>query len=84
MVLTPRCSDINKINNAISDNCGIFVQRFTTFISGFLIGFLNGWKLTLIILAVSPALGIGAGLMGMVSDEALLHKGHIKEWMIKL
>uniref|UniRef100_UPI00358FF9D4 bile salt export pump n=1 Tax=Myxine glutinosa TaxID=7769 RepID=UPI00358FF9D4 len=57
--------DINKINNAISDNCGIFIQRFTTFVTGFLIGFLNGWKLTLVILAVSPALGFGAGLMGM-------------------
>lgn len=56
--------DINKINDAIADKMSIFIQRFTTFVCGFLIGFLNGWKLTLVILAVSPLLGLGGALMG--------------------
>uniref|UniRef100_A0A3B3D028 Bile salt export pump n=1 Tax=Oryzias melastigma TaxID=30732 RepID=A0A3B3D028_ORYME len=55
--------DINKINDAIADQVSIFVQRFTTFVCGFCIGFVKGWKLTLVIVAVSPLIGLGAGLM---------------------
>lgn len=61
------CSDINKINDAIADQVAIFVQRFTTFVCGFCIGFVRGWKLTLVIIAASPLIGIGAGLMALVS-----------------
>ncbi|CAH2305682.1 bile salt export pump [Pelobates cultripes] len=62
---TRMSDDINKINDAIADQVGIFTQRFTTFISGFLLGFVNGWKLTLVIIAVSPLIGIGAALMAL-------------------
>lgn len=59
-------SDINKINDAIADQVSIFVQRFTTFVCGFCIGFVKGWKLTLVIIAASPLIGVGAGLMALV------------------
>uniref|UniRef100_A0A6Q2XFI1 Bile salt export pump n=1 Tax=Esox lucius TaxID=8010 RepID=A0A6Q2XFI1_ESOLU len=57
--------DINKINDAIADQVGIFIQRFTTFVCGFAIGFVKGWKLTLVITAASPLIGIGAALMAL-------------------
>ncbi|XP_028662184.2 bile salt export pump-like [Erpetoichthys calabaricus] len=57
--------DINKINDAIADQVGIFIQRFTTFICGFMMGFVQGWKLTLVIIAVSPLIGVGAALMAL-------------------
>ncbi|KAG8432404.1 hypothetical protein GDO86_016883, partial [Hymenochirus boettgeri] len=57
--------DINKINNAIADQVGIFIERVSTFIFGFLIGFVGNWKLTLVIVAVSPLIGLGAGLMAV-------------------
>uniref|UniRef100_A0A8D0L944 Bile salt export pump n=1 Tax=Sphenodon punctatus TaxID=8508 RepID=A0A8D0L944_SPHPU len=57
--------DVNKINDAIADQVAIFIQRFTTFVCGFLLGFVSGWKLTLVIIAVSPLLGIGAALIGL-------------------
>ncbi|KAM5153162.1 bile salt export pump-like [Mantella aurantiaca] len=57
--------DINKINNAIADQVAIFIERISTFVFGFLIGFLGNWKLTLVIVAVSPLIGIGAGLMAL-------------------
>uniref|UniRef100_A0A3P9PDD8 Bile salt export pump n=1 Tax=Poecilia reticulata TaxID=8081 RepID=A0A3P9PDD8_POERE len=60
---TRMSDDINKINDAIADQVAIFVQRFTTFVCGFCIGFVKGWKLTLVIIAVSPLIGVGAGLM---------------------
>lgn len=59
-------SDINKINDAIADQVAIFLQRFTTFVCGFCIGFVKGWKLTLVIVAASPLIGIGAGFMALV------------------
>ncbi|KAM9766569.1 bile salt export pump [Menidia menidia] len=62
---TRMSDDINKINDAIADQVAIFVQRFTTFVCGFSIGFVKGWKLTLVIIAASPLIGIGAGLMAL-------------------
>lgn len=60
------CSDINKINNAIADQVAIFIERISTFVFGFLVGFIGGWKLTLVVIAVSPLIGLAAGLMAMV------------------
>ncbi|XP_030604722.1 bile salt export pump-like isoform X2 [Archocentrus centrarchus] len=62
---TRMSDDINKINDAIADQVSIFVQRFTTFVCGFCVGFVKGWKLTLVIIAASPLIGIGAGLMAL-------------------
>ncbi|GAA6216147.1 bile salt export pump-like isoform X2 [Lates japonicus] len=62
---TRMSDDINKINDAIADQVAIFLQRFTTFVCGFSIGFVKGWKLTLVIVAASPLIGIGAGLMAL-------------------
>uniref|UniRef100_A0A3P9NM08 Bile salt export pump n=1 Tax=Poecilia reticulata TaxID=8081 RepID=A0A3P9NM08_POERE len=58
--------DINKINNAIADQVSIFIERISTFVFGFTVGFIGGWKLTLVVIAVSPLIGIAAGLMAMV------------------
>lgn len=50
----------------MADQVAIFLQRFTTFVCGFCIGFVKGWKLTLVIVAASPLIGLGAGLMALV------------------
>ncbi|XP_076602855.1 bile salt export pump [Chaetodon auriga] len=57
--------DINKINSAIADQVAIFIERLSTFVFGFMVGFIGGWKLTLVVIAVSPLIGLGAGLMAM-------------------
>ncbi|KAM6934651.1 bile salt export pump [Xenentodon cancila] len=57
--------DINKINNGIADQVSIFIERISTFLFGFMVGFIGGWKLTLVVIAVSPLIGIAAGLMAM-------------------
>lgn len=62
---TRMSDDINKINNAIADQVSIFIERISTFIFGFMVGFIGGWKLTLVVIAVSPLLGLAAGLMAM-------------------
>lgn len=44
----------------------LFFQYFCTFIAGFVVGFVKGWELTLVILSVSPLLAIAGGVMGRV------------------
>ena len=68
-------SDINKDNDAIADQMGIFIQRMTTSIFGFLMGFYQGWKLTLVIISVSPLIGIGAAIIGLVRMSS-----HFSPW----
>uniref|UniRef100_A0A667Z1D1 ATP-binding cassette, sub-family B (MDR/TAP), member 4 n=1 Tax=Myripristis murdjan TaxID=586833 RepID=A0A667Z1D1_9TELE len=58
--------DVYKIQEGIGDKVGMLIQSFTTFLSSFVIGFIKGWKLTLVILAVSPVLGISAGFFSKV------------------
>ncbi|XP_068998922.1 ATP-dependent translocase ABCB1 isoform X2 [Embiotoca jacksoni] len=58
--------DVYKIQEGIGDKAAMLIQGFTSFIVSFIIGFIKGWKLTLVILAVSPALGISAALFSKV------------------
>ncbi|CAI9593212.1 unnamed protein product, partial [Staurois parvus] len=54
--------DINTIHEGLADKMCIFVQFLSTFLSGIIIGFVYGWKLTLVILSVSPLLGVSAAI----------------------
>ncbi|XP_009887262.1 PREDICTED: multidrug resistance protein 1 [Charadrius vociferus] len=58
--------DVSKINEGIGDKIGLLVQALTTFITGFIVGLIRGWKLTLVILAVSPVLGLSAAIWAKV------------------
>ncbi|XP_065439340.1 ATP-dependent translocase ABCB1-like isoform X2 [Chrysemys picta bellii] len=55
-------ADINTIQEGIGDKFCIFVQFFATFLTGIVIGFVYGWKLTLVILSVSPLLAAAAAV----------------------
>jgi ABC-type multidrug transport system fused ATPase/permease subunit len=46
----------------------MFFQAMATFFTGFIVGFTRGWKLTLVILAVSPVLGLSAGIWAKVGE----------------
>ncbi|KAM7420778.1 hypothetical protein PAMA_015141 [Pampus argenteus] len=58
--------DVYKIQEGIGDKVGMLLQAFSTLFTSFIIGFIKGWKLTLVILAVSPALGISAAIFSKV------------------
>ncbi|KAK7508463.1 hypothetical protein BaRGS_00000029 [Batillaria attramentaria] len=64
---TRLADDVLKIHDGIGDKVGTFVQWNCGAIAGFIIGFVYGWKLTLVILAVSPLLVISAGLFGKLA-----------------
>ncbi|XP_029444907.1 multidrug resistance protein 1A-like [Rhinatrema bivittatum] len=54
--------DINTIHDGLGDKICIFVQFFATFLAGIIIGFVYGWKLTLVILSISPLLALSAAV----------------------
>ncbi|XP_015214469.2 bile salt export pump-like [Lepisosteus oculatus] len=63
--------DINKINIAIADQVSFFIERISTFIFGFMVGLISSWKLTLVIIAVCPLIGLGGGLMAVVTGRLI-------------
>ncbi|RUS84570.1 hypothetical protein EGW08_007665 [Elysia chlorotica] len=64
---TRLADDIAKIQDGIGDKIGTFVQWMSTFCTGFIIGFVYGWKLTLVIVAVSPLLAVAASLFSYLA-----------------
>ncbi|NXP20086.1 MDR1 protein, partial [Scytalopus superciliaris] len=62
MLNTRLTEDINTIHQGIGDKICIFLQFFATFLAGVIIGFIHGWKLTLVILSVSPLLAASAAV----------------------
>ncbi|NWR63647.1 MDR1 protein, partial [Bucorvus abyssinicus] len=62
MLNTRLTDDINTIHEGIGDKICIFVQFLATFLAGIIIGFIYGWKLTLVILSVSPLLAASAAV----------------------
>nr|CAB3219617.1 multidrug resistance protein 1A-like [Phallusia mammillata] len=60
---TRLADDISKIQAGISDKVSVSLQMLARAISGLVIGFVYGWQLALVILAVSPLLGISASVM---------------------
>ncbi|NXN78765.1 MDR1 protein, partial [Bombycilla garrulus] len=54
--------DINTIREGIGDKISIFLQFFSTFVSGLIVGFIYGWKLALVVMSVSPLLAASAGI----------------------
>ncbi|KAJ6390793.1 hypothetical protein OIU77_024913 [Salix suchowensis] len=63
--------DTVLIQDAMGEKVGKFIQLVSTFIGGFVISFLKGWLLTLVMLSSIPLLVIaGAGLSIMVARMA--------------
>ncbi|XP_047550295.1 phosphatidylcholine translocator ABCB4 isoform X2 [Lutra lutra] len=58
--------DISKISEGIGDKVGMFFQAVATFFAGFIVGFVRGWKLTLVIMAISPILGLSAAVWAKI------------------
>ena len=59
-------SDVTKIQNGIGDKVAMVIQSVTMFLTGFIIGFAYSWKLTLVILSLTPALVVTGAITGKV------------------
>ncbi|KAG0215334.1 Multidrug resistance protein 1 [Mortierella sp. GBA30] len=56
-------SDTQLIYDGMADKVGLALSGFTTFISGFVIGFVKGWKLSLVLLCAVPLIGACAAML---------------------
>lgn len=55
-------SDINQVQDGISEKVGLLVSGFATFIAAFVIGFVKSWRMTLILSCAVVAILLDIGL----------------------
>ncbi|KAK3865155.1 hypothetical protein Pcinc_029218, partial [Petrolisthes cinctipes] len=67
--------DLNKLQAGIGDQMGLYFFYTFTSLASLIIAFVYSWKLTLVVLAVFPLLGIAGGIMAKLqanlSTEAM-------------
>lgn len=61
--------DTVLIQEAMGEKVGKFIQLMSTFIGGFVVAFIKGWKLTLVMLCVIPLLVMAGGVMAMIISK---------------
>ncbi|CAF3666783.1 unnamed protein product [Adineta steineri] len=66
---TKLTNDISKIRDGIGDKLGSAIQFVSTFIIGCIWGFARGWKLTLVLLSISPLICISIILFVKLSNS---------------
>ncbi|KAJ1973265.1 hypothetical protein H4R35_004208, partial [Dimargaris xerosporica] len=65
--LTSRISgDVNMIQDGMASKLAQVIQHTITFVAGFIVAFVKGWKLALVLLAAFPLIAIAGGLMSMM------------------
>ncbi|KAF0430296.1 P-loop containing nucleoside triphosphate hydrolase protein [Gigaspora margarita] len=62
-VTTRISGDISLFQEGISEKVGQILQYAATFFGGFIIGFIKGWKLTLVLCTVFPLMAAAGGFM---------------------
>ncbi|KAF9210452.1 Multidrug resistance protein 1 [Podila verticillata] len=62
-------SDTQMIYDGMADKVGLAISSFVTFISGFVIGFVKGWKLSLVLLSCVPLIGACAVMMAKITVQ---------------
>ena len=60
------CSDVDKIHDGIGDKVGLFIQWMASFVGGFVVAFIEDWRLTLLLLVFLPFLAIAGFLIAQV------------------
>ncbi|KAK2641571.1 hypothetical protein Ddye_023334 [Dipteronia dyeriana] len=58
--------DTILIQEAMGEKVGKFIQLMSTFLGGFIIGFVKGWRLAIVLLACIPAMAIAGGFMSLL------------------
>ncbi|KAI5331896.1 hypothetical protein L3X38_022022 [Prunus dulcis] len=61
--------DTILIQDAMGEKVGKFIQLLSTFIGGFVIAFVKGWQLTVVLLSCIPAMVLAGGAMSMIVSK---------------
>ncbi|KAL0436044.1 UNVERIFIED_CONTAM: ABC transporter B family member 4 [Sesamum radiatum] len=77
--------DTVLIQDAMGEKVGKFIQLLATFVGGFVIAFIKGWLLTLVMLSSIPLLVISGGIMSHVLSKmasvAKMHMLRLQLWL---
>ncbi|KAI7903880.1 putative ABC transporter protein [Cokeromyces recurvatus] len=63
-LVTRLSSDIQLIQDGISEKFGLFIVCLVQFVTGFIVAFVEGWRLAVIMLVTIPVMGLTGALMG--------------------
>ncbi|XP_009630703.1 ABC transporter B family member 4-like isoform X1 [Nicotiana tomentosiformis] len=63
VIIESLCSDTLTIQDAIGEKVGKFIQVSATFFGGFVIAFIKGWRLSLVMLSSVPPLVISSAVL---------------------
>ncbi|XP_042462551.1 ABC transporter B family member 11-like isoform X1 [Zingiber officinale] len=61
------------IQDAMGEKAGKFVQLLSSFIGGFIIAFIQGWQLTLVMLSTIPPMVLAAAIMATLLTKMAAH-----------
>ncbi|KAK7331427.1 hypothetical protein VNO77_25652 [Canavalia gladiata] len=61
--------DTILIQDAMGEKVGKFIQLATNFVGGFIIAFIKGWRLAIVLLASIPCVVIAGGVMSMLISK---------------
>ncbi|KAL8162250.1 hypothetical protein V2J09_013739 [Rumex salicifolius] len=61
--------DTVLIQNAMGEKVGQFIQLTSTFLGGFIVGFVEGWLLTLVMLSCIPLIVVSGAVMSIVISK---------------
>ncbi|CAM8890594.1 unnamed protein product [Rhodiola kirilowii] len=68
-VIERMSGDTVLIQDAMGEKVGKFIQLIATFIGGFVIAFIKGWRLTLVMLSSIPLLVLSGAIMGIIISK---------------
>ncbi|KAF8790548.1 ATP-dependent translocase ABCB1 like protein [Argiope bruennichi] len=65
--LTTRLNDdLERVREGIGDKFSMVIQYGSTFLAGFIVGFIKGWQLTLVIMSMTPLLTLSSAFLGKI------------------
>ncbi|KAK6119487.1 hypothetical protein DH2020_046770 [Rehmannia glutinosa] len=79
-VISAITSDIIIVQDAISEKVGNFLHYISRFISGFAIGFIRVWQISLVTLSIVPLIALAGGIYAYVATGliARVRKSYVK------
>lgn len=66
--------DIERMRDGIGEQFGIFIKQVASFFTAFIVGFVVSWRLTLVILLVTPLLAIFSAYIGKMMATSTLRE----------
>lgn len=66
--------DVERIRDGIGEQTGMFIKQVSSFFAAFIIGFIVSWRLTLVILMVTPILALFSAYLGKTMATSSLRE----------